>query len=203
MPLTLVMWALSRRFGALSERIGPRLLMGLGPIVGGIGLVWMGRLGPSVDYWTDLLPGVLVFAVGLSATVAPLTNTVLGAVPQHNAGVASGINNQVARVASLLAIAAVGAVLAARFAAVLDDRGLDPAGVEPLSGGAAAIVEASASAYRTGLGVAGGLVILGGITSLLGIVNPPRRDEREERYEELGAVRMAHPCPEGRREAAA
>ena len=116
------MFVLSRRWGALSDRIGPRALMGLGPIVGGLGLVWMGRLSPDVDYLTDLLPAVLVFGLGLSMTVAPLTNTVLGSVPQHNAGVASGANNAISRVAGLLAIAAVGAVVAAQFGSALDDE---------------------------------------------------------------------------------
>jgi EmrB/QacA subfamily drug resistance transporter len=192
LPITILMWLLSSRFGALSDRIGPRLLMGLGPIVAGVGLVWMGRLGSDVDYLLDLLPGVLVFGVGLSATVAPLTNTVLGAVPQHNAGVASGVNNQIARVAALLAIAAVGAVVAARFDAVLDGR---ETGVEPLSGGTPAAVDASVAAYRAGLGVGGGLVVLGGVVSLIGIVNPRRAPVRRD---ELGAVRMAQPCPDCR-----
>jgi EmrB/QacA subfamily drug resistance transporter len=192
LPVTILMWLLSRRFGALSDRIGPRLLMGLGPIVAGIGLIWMGRLGAEVTYATDLLPGVLLFGLGLTATVAPLTNTVLGAVPQHNAGVASGINNQVARVASLLAIAAVGAVVAARFEAVLGPRAAD---VEPLSGGSAAVEDASVAAYRTGLGVAGGLVVGGGVISLIGIVNP-RPEQLGPPREELGAVRIAQPCPE-------
>jgi EmrB/QacA subfamily drug resistance transporter len=194
LPITGLMWLLSRRFGALAQRIGPRVFMGLGPIVAGAGLIWMGRLDASVDYWTDLLPSVLLFGLGLSATVAPLTATVLGAVPQHNAGVASGVNNQVARVASLLAIAAVGAVVAARFGAVLEDgvdaSRLDPgaraalADVEsrPLSGGVGGrpeldrpVQDASVAAYRAGLGVGGGLVILGGVVSLAGIVNPLRR----------------------------
>ncbi|HET9737629.1 MAG TPA: MFS transporter [Solirubrobacteraceae bacterium] len=198
-PITLCMWFLSRRFGALSDRIGPRLLMGLGPIVAGLGLIWMGRLDADVDYWTELLPGVLVFGLGLSATVAPLTNTVLGAVPQHNAGVASGVNNQIARVASLLAIAAVGLVVAARFEAV---GGAAVGEAEPLSGGSPEVVDASVAAYRAGLGVGGALVVFGGVMSLIGIVNP-RREEgvlREPR-EELGAVRLAQPCPEGRRAA--
>ena len=219
MPITIVMWLLSRRFGALSDKIGPRLLMGLGPIVAGIGLIWMGRLSGDVDYVTDLLPGVMLFALGLSATVAPLTNTVLGAVPQHNAGVASGINNQVARVASLLAIAAVGAVVASRFGAVLDEHVASAAidggaAVEelkdrPLSGGVegrpeldAAVEDASVSGYRAGLGMSGALVVLGGVISLAGIVNPRRRPERPER-EELGAVRLAQPCPDCRDEAEA
>jgi EmrB/QacA subfamily drug resistance transporter len=196
-PITILMWLLSRRFGALSDRIGPRLLMGFGPIVAGLGLVWMGRLGSDVDYFTDLLPGVIVFGLGLSATVAPLTNTVLGAVPQHNAGVASGINNQIARVASLLAIAAVGAVVAARFDAVLGDPASD---AEALSGGSPAVEEASVAGYRAGLGVGGALVMLGGITSLIGIVNPRREDRRPARPE-LGAVRISQPCPDCRGEA--
>ena len=122
MPITLIMFVLSRRFGALSDRIGPRALMGIGPLVGGLGLIWMGRLDTHVDYVSELLPGVLVFGLGLSMTVAPLTNTVLGAVPQHNAGVASGANNAISRIAGLLAIAAVGAVVAAQFGSELDRR---------------------------------------------------------------------------------
>jgi EmrB/QacA subfamily drug resistance transporter len=198
-PITILMWLLSRRFGALSERIGPRLLMGFGPIVAGIGLVWMGRLGSDVNYFTDLLPGVIVFGLGLSATVAPLTNTVLGAVPPHNAGVASGVNNQISRVAALLAIAAVGAVVAARFEAVLGPTDQD---VEPLSGGSPAVEEASVAGYRAGLAVGGGLVVIGGVISLIGIVNPRREDRRIER-EELGAVRIAQPCPDCREAEAA
>jgi EmrB/QacA subfamily drug resistance transporter len=192
-PITACMWLLSRRFGALSDRIGPRLLMGFGPVVSGIGLMWMGQLDGDVDYVTDLLPAVIVFGLGLSATVAPLTNTVLGAVPQHHAGVASGINNQVSRVAALLAIPVVGAVIAARFTAEL---GSDS--VAPLSGGSAAVVDASVTAFAAGMMLAGALVVLGGVISLLGIVNPPREAVHEE-HEELGAVRLAHPCPEGHR----
>jgi EmrB/QacA subfamily drug resistance transporter len=195
-PLTIIMWLLSRRWGALSERIGPRLLMGFGPIVAGIGLIWMGRLDADVNYVTDLLPGVLVFGLGLSATVAPLTNTVLGAVPQHHAGVASGVNNQISRVAALLAIAVVGAVVAGVFSS---QPGVGDA--EPLSGGSPAVVDASVTAYGAGLGLGGGLVIVGGVISLIGIVNPPKRAEEREPLEELGAIRLAHPCPEGRRAA--
>jgi EmrB/QacA subfamily drug resistance transporter len=193
LPITICMWLLSRRFGALSDRIGPRLLMGLGPVVSGLGLIWMGQLDADVDYWTDLLPAVIVFGLGLSATVAPLTNTVLGAVPQHNAGVASGINNQISRVAALLAIAVIGLVVAARFEAEL---GSDS--VAPLSGGSAAVVDASVSAFAAGMMVAGVLVIVGGVVSLLGIVNPPHARVPAE-HEELGAIRLAHPCPEGSR----
>jgi EmrB/QacA subfamily drug resistance transporter len=193
-PITVIMALLSRRWGALSDTLGPRLLMGIGPIVAGLGLIWVGRMGSDVDYVTDLLPGIIVFGLGLSATVAPLTNTVLGAVPQHHAGVASGINNQVARVASLLAIAVVGAVVAARFEAVLGRSD-----VAPLSGGSPEVVDASVAAFHAGLGVGGMLVILGGVISLIGIVNPRRA---EEPAEDLGAASLAQPCWQGRRRAA-
>jgi EmrB/QacA subfamily drug resistance transporter len=198
-PVTLLMWALSRRFGALTDTIGPRALMGGGPVVAGLGLIWMGQLSTDVSYLGDVLPGVIVFGLGLSMTVAPLTSTVLGAVPEHNAGVASGVNNQVARVASLLAIAVVGAVVASRFEAVLDERAaeLPPrarAAVEdarPLSGGVEdrpaldrPVAQASVSAYEDGMLVGGGLVIVGGIVSLAGIVNPQRRSPSEDRQED-------------------
>jgi EmrB/QacA subfamily drug resistance transporter len=196
-PITVIMALLSRRWGALSDRIGPRLLMGIGPIVAGAGLIWMGRLGADVNYVTDLLPGIIVFGLGLSATVAPLTNTVLGAVPQHHAGVASGINNQIARVASLLAIAVVGAVVAARFEAVLGRSD-----VAPLSGGSPDVVDASEAAFRMGLAVGGALVIVGGLISLAGIVNPRRAEKPREPVEELGAARLAQPCWQGQRRAA-
>jgi MFS family permease len=193
LPITLCMWVGSRRFGALSDRIGPRLLMGFGPMVAGLGLIWQGQIDADVNYWTDLLPGVIVFGIGLSATVAPLTNTVLGAVPQHHAGVASGVNNQISRIAALFAIAVVGAVVATRFESELgSDR------VPPLSGGPPDVVNASVAAFGTGMMFAGMLVIVGGVISLLGIVNPPREAVREE-HEELGAIRLAHPCPEGHR----
>jgi predicted MFS family arabinose efflux permease len=186
-PITVIMALLSRRWGKLSDTVGPRLLMGIGPIVAGIGLMLLGQMGADVNYVTDVLPGVLVFGLGLSATVAPLTNTVLGAVPQHHAGVASGINNQIARVASLLAIAVVGAVVAARFESELGGS----TDVAPLSGGSPDVVAASVSAFEAGLMLGGALVVIGGVVSLVGIVNPRRAAEPSQ---ELGAIRLAQPC---------
>ena len=218
MPITVIMFVLSRRFGALSDRIGPRALMGAGPLLGGLGLIWMGRISTDVDYVRDLLPAVLLFGLGLSMTVAPLTNTVLGAVPQHNAGVASGANNAISRVAGLLAIAAVGAVVAAQFGSALDERlataELSPAQraavrevkERPLSGGApgraeldAPVEAASVHAFRWGMGVGGVLMMLGGVISLVGIVNP-RRAAAPQRRESHGPAALQVPCPE-RREA--
>jgi EmrB/QacA subfamily drug resistance transporter len=221
LPVTVIMWLLSGRWGALSDRIGPRLLMGFGPIAGGIGLIWVGRIGSDPAYVRDLLPAVVLFGLGLSATVAPLTNTVLGAVPQHHAGVASGTNNAIARVASLVAIAAVGAVVADRYAAALDDavaarplpasqRAAVPSLRDrPLAGGSrrgepldSDVRSASVTAFHWGMGVGGGLVIAGGLISLAGIVNPRRRERRPTREHDLGAVRLAHPCPDRERSAA-
>ena len=121
-PVTLVMFAFSTRFGMLADRHGPRFFMGVGPLVAALGLAWFLRLDADVDYLTDLLPGLLVFALGLSMTVAPLTATVLADADESNAGIASGVNNAIARVASLVAIAAVGALVAASFGSKLEEE---------------------------------------------------------------------------------
>ena len=105
LPITLVMLLLSARMGRLAQRIGPRRPMTFGPIVAAAGMALLARIGASSTYLADVLPAVLVFAVGLSMTVAPLTATVLAAAPQHQVGVASAVNNDVARTAGLLAVA--------------------------------------------------------------------------------------------------
>jgi EmrB/QacA subfamily drug resistance transporter len=104
-PITLVMLLLSARAGRLSARIGPRLPMTLGPLLMAAGFVLYTRIGPGASYLTDVLPGMLVFAFGLTLTVAPLTATVLAAAPAEHAGIASAVNNDVARTAGLLAVA--------------------------------------------------------------------------------------------------
>ena len=96
---------LSRRSGALAARIGPRLQMTVGPVLVGIGLALFARISASGDYVTEVLPAVLVFGFGLAVTVAPLTSTVLDAVPPEQAGMASAVNNDVARAAALIAVA--------------------------------------------------------------------------------------------------
>ncbi len=199
LPITLVIFTLSRRFGALADRLGPRLFMSAGPVVAGIGLLLLTRIDAHPDYLTTILPGVLVFALGLAATVAPLTATVLGSVEPGRSGLASGANNAVARIAGLLAIAGVGAVVTAAFASTLDGRvahdplsrraqtALHEARTRPLVTTAsgvpasdrprvhAALVDASVHAFRIGIGIAGLLVILGGVVSLVGIENPRTR----------------------------
>jgi len=195
LPTTLVMFALSKRFGRLADRFGPRIFMGGGPLVAAAGLFWMATLGAKVDYLTELLPALLLFSLGLSATVAPLTATVLSDADESNAGIASGINNAVARVAGLLAIAAVGAVISASFTKHLD-AGL--AGLRPPPGAAAALAEArrqtlaradpavvghqaalavqnaSVYAFHVGMLISALLVAAGGLLGLAGIRNPRR-----------------------------
>ena len=107
-PVTIVMFVLSRLAGRLSMRVGPRAFMAGGPLLAGGSLLALARLPAGLDYWTDLLPPLLGFAVGLALTVAPLTTTVLNDAGPGDAGIASGVNNAVARVAGLIAIAAIG-----------------------------------------------------------------------------------------------
>jgi EmrB/QacA subfamily drug resistance transporter len=203
-PITIVMFALSGRFGALASRIGPRLPMGIGPIIGAVGLALLVRLDRDPNYLVDMLPAMLLFGVGLAMTVAPLTTTVLDSVSERHAGIASGVNNAVARVAGLLAIAALGAVISAQFASTLDDRvagttigvaaqaAIDDAKEQPLTGGDASgvpgaeaatldddMVSASESAFHLGMIIGAGMMLVGGLISLLGVRNPERPPEPE------------------------
>ncbi|HVL04195.1 MAG TPA: MFS transporter, partial [Acidimicrobiales bacterium] len=122
MPVTLLLLVLSARAGALASRIGPRLPMTLGPLVVGTGLALMARIQPGSGYAVTVLPAAVVFGLGLALTVAPLTATVLAAADERHAGVASGVNNAVARVAQLLAVAALPVV-----AGITGDDFTDPA----------------------------------------------------------------------------
>jgi EmrB/QacA subfamily drug resistance transporter len=193
LPVTLVMFTLSRRWGALADRVGPRTVMSVGPVVAGAGLLLLLRAGREAGYLSTVLPAMLVFGFGLSMTVAPLTAAVLAGVEDEHAGVASGVNNAVARVAGLLAIAAVGALVSAQYGSTLDDRlagqRLDAPGRAALAGLRArplavahgdpllrgATEDASVDAFRTGMLAAGLLAMLGGAVSAAGIENPRRR----------------------------
>jgi EmrB/QacA subfamily drug resistance transporter len=201
-PVTLVMFLLSTRFGALADRYGPRFFMGMGPLIAAVGLAFFLRLDSHVDFLTELLPGLLIFAIGLSMTVAPLTATVLADADEHNAGIASAVNNAIARVASLIAIAAVGAVVSSAFGSALRDelgadaqkpvvaRAIDEAEKQPLARVvvkdappavraevAAGSLDASVKAFHVAIAIATALVALGGVLGLIGIVNPRRRVE--------------------------
>lgn len=110
LPVTLLMLALSARTGALADRIGPRLPLTGGPLLAAAGMLLLLRVGDGASYATDVLPAALTIGLGLSLTVAPLTATVFETAPDRHAGVASGVNNAVARAAGLLAVAVVPAV---------------------------------------------------------------------------------------------
>jgi EmrB/QacA subfamily drug resistance transporter len=199
-PISILMFFLSPRFGRIASGTGPRAPMTGGPIVGGLGLLLLLRIDTGANYLLDVLPGLLVFGVGLSATVAPLTATVLDSVDEHRVGIASGVNNGVSRVAGLLAIAVLGAVISAHFGSALDSN----LGSQPLSSQGSGIVtdakaqplavpdtedlpppeanrvatasaEASTSAFHLGVLIAGLLMILGGIAAGLGVENPKRQ----------------------------
>ena len=205
LPESLVMFALSSRFGALADRLGPRWFMGGGPLVAGGGMLMLLTVGVHVDYLTEVLPAILLFSLGLSITVAPLTAAILAGVSQEEAGIGSAINNAVARVAGLIATVAIGALVAAQFSSSLDrhlaGQPLTPrghaavaeakrltlgrpsvAGVPPRQ--ARAIVTASdgasVDAFRLGVGVASALVIAGGLIGAAGIRNPRRRVAAEQ-----------------------
>jgi EmrB/QacA subfamily drug resistance transporter len=120
LPVTIIMLVLSARAGALAGRIGPRRPMTFGPVVVACGLLLMLRIGPGAGYLTHVLPAVIVFGLGLALTVAPLTAAVLGAASSRHAGVASGVNNAVARTAGLLAVAVLPAVTGLTGAAYQD-----------------------------------------------------------------------------------
>jgi EmrB/QacA subfamily drug resistance transporter len=107
LPVTVLMLLLSSRAGALAQRIGPRILMTVGLILAAIGMALTLRIGPHASYAADVLPAMLVFGLGLAGVVAPLTATVLATADIQHAGVASGVNNAVARAAGLLAVAGV------------------------------------------------------------------------------------------------
>jgi MFS family permease len=110
LPVTIIMFVLSSRFGALSGAYGPRLFMTLGPIIGALGFLWMLQVDETVNYWWQIFPGVLIFGLGLSVTVAPLTSAILGSIDKHQAGIGSSVNNAVSRIAGLIAIAFLGIV---------------------------------------------------------------------------------------------
>ncbi|HLW96948.1 MAG TPA: MFS transporter [Solirubrobacteraceae bacterium] len=193
MPLSILMFLLARRFGAIADRVGPRLFMGIGPLVTAAGLLWLLlRVDAHASYAGEVLPGVVVFALGLALTVAPLTAAVLGSVASGHSGVASGVNNAVARVAGMIAVAAVGAAVAGSFSSALTAK-LPPAvrsgapaqraagrpfvldasafAVFERPAARAALAGASVDAFRLAIGIAAALAAFSGLLSLVGISN--------------------------------
>ena len=151
LPVTVIMLALSSRSGALASRIGPRLQMTVGPLLAAAGVLLLAGVGPGDGYLRDVLPGVLVFGFGLAVMVAPLTATALAAAPAEHAGMASGVNNAVARTGGLVAVAAI---------PVLAGVGTD-----------------FAAGYRTALWIAAGVLAAAGALAAATIRNDVLEDE--------------------------
>jgi EmrB/QacA subfamily drug resistance transporter len=159
-PLTLVMLTLSSRSGALAARIGPRVPLTVGPLLCGVGTLLLRGIGPDSDYLTGVLPGMLVFSFGLVLLVAPLTSSVLAAAPDRFAGIASGINNALARTGSLLAVSALPAVVG-------------------IGGEDYQRPEVFAAGYAQAQLICAVLLFLGAATSLVGLRSgPPANAER-------------------------
>jgi MFS family permease len=163
LPVTILMLLLSARAGALSQRIGPRIPMTVGPIVCSGGLLLFTRIGAHSGYLADVLPAVVTLGLGLSLTVAPLTSTALGAVDERNAGIASGVNNAVARAAGLLAVAIL--PLAAG-----------------LGGGDLTVAADLGPVYRRAMFICAALLLLGALIAFVAVptrLSPPRAEPAE------------------------
>jgi EmrB/QacA subfamily drug resistance transporter len=158
-PTTVVLFLFSKRFGALADRLGPRLFMTAGPIVAAAGVMYLiATIDESPALLVDILPGTTIFALGLAMMVSPLTAAVLADADERNAGIASGVNNAVARVAGLLATAAVGTIVGG----TLDLGGL-----------------------RTALAGTTVLLVLGGLIGLWAIRNPRRAQSGDLGFDHL------------------
>ena len=153
LPLTVTMLLLASKGGALGARIGPRIPMTVGPLVMAAGTLLLLAVGDDVTYWRDVLPGITVFGLGLALMVAPLTATVLAAAPDEHAGIASGVNNAVARSGSLIAVAALPVLVG-----LGGEQYADPVAFD--------------SAYRSATVIAAALLAGGGLLSWFTIRNP-------------------------------
>lgn len=154
-PMTLVLLLGSARAGALSARIGPRLPLTVGGVIAAAGLLLLRRVGPGASYWVDVLPGVLLLGLGLTLVVAPLTASVLAAVADRFAGVASGFNNAASRVGGLLAVAALPLLVGLSGTGYAQSAELIPA-------------------YRGAMAWCAGLMLAGAATAGVLVHRPPR-----------------------------
>src|SRR5215475_13815322 len=155
LPLTVIMLALSARSGRLASRIGPRLQMSVGPVVVGTGLAMLTMSTSGSSYVVYVLPAVIVFGLGLAITVAPLTATAMSSAPAEHSGIASAVNNDVARFGGLLAVAVLPAL-----AGITGTSYLHPG--------------ALAAGFRTAALLSGALCAAGGVLAAFTITNPPR-----------------------------
>ena len=175
LPLTVCMLLFSSRAATVAARIGPRLPMSAGPMICAVGVLLMSTIGSEASYVVHVFPGITVFAVGLTMLVSPLTSAVLAAAPDHHAGVASGINNALARTGSLLAVAA--------FPAIVGLSGSDYQDPGALTDG-----------FRHGLWLCAGLLVLGGTVSWFGLAGTdPRSVAHDDDFAGFADVEDADP----------
>ncbi|SDT23913.1 MFS transporter [Microlunatus soli] len=172
LPVTILMLLLSARFGALSERVGPRLLMTIGTLLAAGGFLLGLRIGPDASYLTDVLPAAILLGLGLSTAVAPLTAAALGAAPAEHAGAASGINNAIARSAGLLAVAVVPVAAGLSGVAPGDSAGF-------------------AAGYRPAMIIGAALLVVGAAVSWFGLGRRPAVEPADE----LVPVHRLNHCP--------
>ena len=157
-PLTVIMLALSARSGQLAAKIGPRLQLSVGPVVAGVGLAMLTFSTSGSSYVADVLPAVVVFGVGMAITAAPLTATAMGSAPAQQAGIASAVNNDLARFGGLLAVAILPAL-----AGITGQAYLHP--------------DALAAGFRIAVLISGALCAAGGLLAAVTIANPRKSSE--------------------------
>jgi predicted MFS family arabinose efflux permease len=161
LPVPVLSFFLARRFGTLAGVHGPRVFMAVGPLIAAAGYLWMMTARESFDFWTQMLPGLVVFGLGLTITVSPLTAAILAAVDPAQSGIGSAINNAISRIAGLIAIAFTGVIIS------LGERS-DGKGVSTVD----------FDGFRHGLLVTAGLFAVAGVMSALGISNAQSDMER-------------------------
>jgi EmrB/QacA subfamily drug resistance transporter len=168
LPIPVLSFFLARRFGMLAGVHGPRLFMAVGPLIAAAGYVWMTMAREPFDFWTQMLPGLVVFGLGLSITVSPLTAAILAAVDQAQSGIGSAINNAVSRIAGLIAVALTGVII----------------------GGAVDF-----AGFRQGALVTAALFAVAGIISAIGIRNGECDFDRVSAEDTAGCLDRATPPP--------
>jgi EmrB/QacA subfamily drug resistance transporter len=162
-PISITLWVLASRFGKAADRLGPRPFLVAGPALIAFGLAWLGFLEPGANYWLDMFPALLVFSIGLAATVPAITSTALKPAPDGLTGIASGINTTVSRVGQLVAVATLGGVVATVYGATYGDSPFE------LGERSAAELAQAADAFQAAMWVAAGLAAAGAVVSGLGL----------------------------------
>jgi predicted MFS family arabinose efflux permease len=173
LPFALIMGFGASLAGALSDRFGPRLSLTVGPVIAACGLTLLAFVDFRGPYWTGVFPAICVLAIGMTITVPPLTSTVMSSVGEARAGIASGVNNAVARVAGLFAVAALGAVLFASFSHYLAGPARASEALNAVLAGQAGVADGGVAAFgralRTVMLIAALCATLGGVAGWLWI----------------------------------